>query len=92
MDATTSNLPFFEPSRREPVDRLSVLTAADIREFQQIVRASCGVDLDDVTAWHRATALVAMYRMLLKPIPEDPEVSLRPNVVPLSRFEPGKVS
>ncbi len=51
------------------------LTLADVREFQRVVRDSCGVTLDEVEAWNRATEILALYRMLLSPIPEDPDVS-----------------
>lgn len=42
--------------------------------------------MDDAEAWDRATEIVALFRILLGPIPEDP--TLRPNlpssnVVPL---------
>jgi hypothetical protein len=49
------------------------LTADEIREFQALVRAETGVVMDDAEAWSRATELVALFRMLAGPIPEDPE-------------------
>lgn len=50
-----------------------ILTPADIAEFQQLVEAETGVKLDTVTAWTRATELIALVRMMIKPIPEDRE-------------------
>lgn len=51
------------------------LRPEDIREFQQLVRQCCGVSLEDGEAWTRATQLVDLLRMLMRPIPEDPEVA-----------------
>lgn len=42
-------------------------------EFQRLVREECGVELSFEEAWTRASRLVALYRMLMEPIPEDPE-------------------
>ncbi len=44
-------------------------------EFQWLVREECGVELSAEEAWTRASRLVALYRMLMGPIPEDPESS-----------------
>jgi len=52
-----------------------VLTPPDIREFQQLIQEYCGVSLPETEAWNRATELVALYRMFLGPIPEDPAVA-----------------
>ena len=43
-------------------------------EFQKLMRDACGLELTLEEAWARATQLVALYRMLLGPIPEDPTV------------------
>jgi len=51
-----------------------MLTPADVREFQGLVREHCGVCLTETEAWHRATELVALYRMFLGPFPEDPAI------------------
>lgn len=69
----------------------SLLTPADIREFQRLVREHCGVTLTDQEAWNRATALVALYRMMLKPIPEDPEVDRSSDIDQLPCSPGGKV-
>lgn len=55
-----------------------VLTPSDIREFQRLIQEHCGVSLTETEAWNRATELVALYRMLIGPIPEDPAVSGSP--------------
>ena len=60
----------------DPTDRSSPasgLTRAEIREFQLLIEQSTGVHMEDATAWIRATQLVSVVRMLLGPIPEDPE-------------------
>ncbi len=49
------------------------MTAQDIREFQDIVESETGVRLEDAAAWSSATELIALCRMLLGRIPEDPE-------------------
>ena len=43
-------------------------------EFRQLLQEECGIDLTLEETWARATQLVALYRMLMGPIPEDPEV------------------
>lgn len=52
-----------------------VLTREDVEEFRAIVRDTCGEELSDQEAWNRATAVAALARMLLGPIPEDPSRS-----------------
>lgn len=49
------------------------LTQADIDEFKGIVRRECGVEMSDREAWSRVIELLSLYRMMLGPIPEDPE-------------------
>ena len=51
-----------------------VLLHENVREFQQLMRKECGVELTLEEAWTRATQLIALYRMLMGPIPEDPAV------------------
>jgi len=64
------------------------LTEADVEEFRRLMREECGVELSLVEAWTRATRLVAMFRALLGPIPEDPEAPGRgyPQGRPLARL------
>ena len=50
------------------------LTLDKAREFQQLMRQECGVELSVEAARTRAAQLIALYRMLMGPIPEDPEV------------------
>ena len=52
----------------------SGLTHEKARAFQQLMREECGVELSIEDAWKRAARLVALYRMLMGPIPEDPGV------------------
>ena len=52
-----------------------LLTDADVAEFQRIIGDHCGVTLDEAEAHTRANELLMLYRMLLGPIREDPEVS-----------------
>jgi hypothetical protein len=65
-----------------------VLTPPDIREFQQIIEEHCGISLSETEAWNRATELVALYRMFLGPIPEDPTVIGLPGLT--SQHDPGR--
>jgi hypothetical protein len=53
-----------------------VLTPADVEEFRAIIRETCGEMLSEQEAWNRATTLVALGRMLLGPLPDDPEADL----------------
>jgi hypothetical protein len=52
---------------------VTILSADDIAEFQSLLEREAGVRLDTSAAWKRATQLVSLVRMLLGPIPEDPE-------------------
>ena len=47
------------------------LTPEDVREFQALVLAETGVQLSTQEAWNRAIELIALFRMLIKPYPED---------------------
>jgi hypothetical protein len=49
------------------------LTPDEIREFQQLIAKETGVQLSTQDAWDRATELIALMRMLISPLPEDPE-------------------
>lgn len=51
----------------------SGLSREKVIEFQRLVREECGLELPIEEAWARATRLVTLYRMLMGPIPEDPE-------------------
>jgi len=81
------------PDGEENLSRPS-LTLADVREFKAIVREESGIELDDVEAWNRANDLLALYRVLLGPLPEDPALAGDPessNVVPLGSNRPEAV-
>ena len=49
----------------------SGLTREKAAEFQQLIRATCGAELALDEAATRATEFIALYRMLMGPIPED---------------------
>jgi hypothetical protein len=49
-----------------------ILTHEKAGEFQQLMREECGVELTLEEASTRASQLIALYRMLMGPIPEDP--------------------
>ena len=48
------------------------LTSTEVERFRDIMRRECGVDLTPEAAWARAIELLALFRMMLGPIPEDP--------------------
>ena len=50
----------------------SRLTEADVQAFRRLMLEECGVELSLAEAWTRATGMIAMFRALLGPIPEDP--------------------
>lgn len=43
-------------------------------EFRDLLAKQCGVSLELDEAWRRASQLIALYRILMGPIPEDPGV------------------
>jgi hypothetical protein len=54
----------------------SRLSQDKVREFQRLVFEECGVEMPFEIAWKRASQLIALYRMLMAPIPEDPEAAM----------------
>jgi hypothetical protein len=48
------------------------LTSADVEEFRDILRSECGETLGLEEAWSRAIEMLALCRMLLEPLPDDP--------------------
>jgi hypothetical protein len=50
----------------------SRLSEEDVQAFRRLMLEECGVDLSLADAWTRATKMVAMFRALIGPIPEDP--------------------
>jgi len=52
-----------------------ILSPADVAEFQVLLSRECKVRLNSMETWRRATQLIDLVRMLLGPIPEDPEAS-----------------
>jgi hypothetical protein len=71
------------------------LTLAAVREFQAIVREESGIEMDEVEAWNRANDLLALYRVMLGPIPEDPgrfDHLKSSSVVPLGSDPPNRVT
>jgi len=53
--------------------RACPLSPEEVAEFREIVREETGVVMAESEAWNRAIELVALFRMLLGPLPEDPE-------------------
>lgn len=47
------------------------LTVADVKRFRDILSRECGEVLSLEAAWTRAIELLALFRMLLGPLPED---------------------
>jgi hypothetical protein len=54
-------------------DATDMLTPQDIKEFQALITQETGKSMDAAEAWARATELVTLTRVLMGPIPEDPE-------------------
>lgn len=48
------------------------LSPTDVEEFREILRSECGEELSLSDAWSRAIEVLALCRMLLGPLPEDP--------------------
>jgi hypothetical protein len=55
----------------------SLITQADAEEFRKILKRDFAEEVDLPEAWRRLSDLVSLVRMLLGPLPEDPE-GLRP--------------
>jgi hypothetical protein len=51
------------------------LTPTDVEEFRAILESECDEKLSIEEAWSRAIQILALYRMLLGPIPEDPQAA-----------------
>ena len=51
----------------------SVLTETDVLQFQKLMLQECGNALASTEAWSRATELLNFFRMLLGPMPDDPQ-------------------
>lgn len=49
------------------------LKPEEIREFQALIAQETGVQLSTQDAWDRAIELISLVRMLVSPLPEDPE-------------------
>lgn len=49
------------------------LSPEEVAEFRAIVKEDTGVDMSECEAWNRAIELTALFRMLIGPMPEDPE-------------------
>jgi hypothetical protein len=56
------------------------LTQADVDEFRALIHRECGEDLNLQEAWQRATEVLALFRMLLGPLPEDQSGVTSPQV------------
>lgn len=52
---------------------LCPLSPEEVSAFREIVRKETGVDMSETEAWNRAIELIALFRMLTGPMPEDPE-------------------
>ncbi len=54
------------------------LTRGDVDEFRELIHRECGESLSHQEAWNRATEVLALFRMLLGPLPEDQSGSTYP--------------
>ncbi len=53
-------------------DRFALgMTRADVDHFRALIHRECGESLSSEEAWIRATEVLALFRMLLGPLPED---------------------
>lgn len=60
------------------------LTRGDVDEFRELIHMECGESLSHEEAWNRATEVLALFRMLLGPLPEDQSGSTYPQAGPLT--------
>jgi hypothetical protein len=54
------------------------LSQADVEEFRELIHRECGEELSPEEAWKRASEVLALFRMLLGPLPEDQGVATYP--------------
>lgn len=47
------------------------LMPAEVERFRDIMRRECGLELTPEEAWARAIELLALFRVMLGPLPED---------------------
>ncbi len=60
------------------------LTRADVDEFRALIHRECDESLSHEEAWQRAAEVLALFRMLLGPLPEDQPGSTYPQAEPLT--------
>jgi hypothetical protein len=53
------------------------LTPIEVERFRDIMRSKSGSELTTADAWARAIEMLALFRALLGPHPEDPTASVR---------------
>ena len=51
------------------------LTQSEVERFRDVMRRESGTELTMAEAWARAIELLALFRMLLGPLPEDPSLT-----------------
>lgn len=80
------SLLLLDPSRRGHAESMTIeafatpdakrfgfgLSPADVEEFRDILESECGETLGFEDAWSRAIEVLALCRMLLGPLPDDP--------------------
>lgn len=61
------------PTRQvgDPARFAFALSRADVEEFRELIHRECGEELSPEEAWKRASEVLALFRMLLGPLPED---------------------
>ncbi|MCB1280201.1 MAG: hypothetical protein KDB18_01605 [Salinibacterium sp.] len=65
--------PSLSNDTRAAMARACPLSPKEVSEFRAVVREETSVDMAESEAWNRAIELVALFRMLLGPLPEDRE-------------------
>lgn len=68
-----------------PTERFALgMTRADVDEFRALIHRECDEPLSHEEAWKRATEVLALFRMLLGPLPEDQSASTYPQAEALT--------
>lgn len=55
-----------------------MLTPEDVQEFRRLVKQECGIEFSYEEAYRHARQFIDLYRMLMGPIPEDPQARSMP--------------
>jgi hypothetical protein len=72
----------------EPARFAFALSQSDVEELRELIHRECGEELSLEEAWKRASEVLALFRMLLGPLPEDHSTASYPQAQVLTESRP----